>query len=419
MPAIHKQSVVLAAGIAWLVASACASKSTSDDPDETPGSVLGGSGGATGGSGTGGNFGQSAAGGSLNPGKGGSGTTGGSGGDSGGTGGSGGDTGGVGGSGGTGGDMGTGGNNTGGSTGGTGGAGGSAGATPGAGTIGSACASDADCASDLTCVTDTGGMLGGASPGGGLCTIPCNSDTECTALLRGSWCVAFDEGATIAYCLEGCTSGSAGVPKCHERTDFACSLIGLLPNETTCETSDDCALTELCATTADPPVCGEIVTGCVPNCGGDYDCAAGEFCDYGSGLCVPQAPDGQAIGTFCDPGASTDPCNGFCIATTEAGDEGVCSAFCTLAESLYGCGWNGSSTAEAGCLFGTRLTDQPAPGDVGLCGALCDCNDDCAAPSDYCVDETGGDVMIIWDRAGYCRPLQEGETESDTISACP
>src|SRR5262249_33300288 len=147
----------------------------------------------------------------------------------------------------------------------------------GDGTLGSGCATDGDCAMGLTCVTPGGGMLDGASPGGGLCTMACMADTECTALAAGAYCVAFDVDSTITYCLEGCTTGSAGEPKCHERPEFACNLIGLLPSSTACTTSDDCATTQLCNT--EESLCGDIVTGCVPNCGGDFDCAVGDFCD--------------------------------------------------------------------------------------------------------------------------------------------
>jgi hypothetical protein len=246
------------------------------------------------------------------------------------------------------------------------------------------------------------------------------ADAECDALAAGSYCVAFDADATITYCLEGCQTGTAGEPKCHERPDFACSLLGLIPASPSCTSSDDCPQGQLCATAEDPPVCGDIVTGCVPNCGGDFDCEVGDFCDFSTGLCVSSDPGGQAIGTLCDPNAATDPCSGFCIPTTTAGDEGICSAFCTVGPSFVGCGWDGVSVApDAACLFGTRLSTDLGIGDVGICGALCDCNDDCVAADDYCVDESGGNIDTIWGRQGYCRPLVTGETEQDTFTTCP
>jgi hypothetical protein len=299
-------------------------------------------------------------------------------------------------------------------------AGGSAGAAPvGDGLLGSSCASEGHCVPGLTCVTPTGGVLDGKSPAGGLCTSPCRSDAECHELAAGSLCVAFDADVSITFCLEGCRTGLAGEPKCHGRSDLACTLLGLMPTDTACETASDCARTELCATSVDPPVCGEIVTGCVPNCGGDYHCAPGKFCDFATGLCAPEPSTGQPIGTLCDPNAASEPCNGFCQVKDDAGDEGVCSAFCTLAPGLHGCGWDGSGPADAACLYLTRLSPDAGIGDVGLCGALCDCNADCPATDDRCVDESNGEIMSLWGRAGYCRPLETGESEADTFAECP
>jgi hypothetical protein len=89
-----------------------------------------------------------------------------------------------------------------------------------------------------------------------------------------------------------------------------------------------------------------------------------------------------------------------------------------LSPSLVGCGWSGEGSADAACLFGTLLSPagDAGAGDVGLCGALCDCNDDCNAVSDRCLDETGGDVLSLFGRNGYCRPLASDETESDSIA---
>jgi hypothetical protein len=160
-------------------------------------------------------------------------------------------------------------------------------------------------------------------------------------------------------------------------------------------------------------------TGCVPNCGGDFDCATGTFCDFATGLCAPEEPSGLPIGSLCNPNAGANPCNGFCQAKNEAGTEGTCAAFCTLAPGLYGCGWDGSAAADAACLYLTRLSSDPGIGDVGICGALCDCNADCAASGDRCVDESNGDILSVWGRTGYCRPLDTGESEADTFDACP
>jgi hypothetical protein len=367
-----------------LAANACSSSSSDDDSGGSgKGSVLSG---GTSGTGAGG--------------QGGSGTS-----ATGGKGGSGGSQAGAGGT-------------TGGSTasGGTGGTAAGTGGTATSGSLGDSCNADGDCAQGLVCVTATSGKLAGGSPPNGLCTSTCAADTDCTAFSAGAYCVPFDENATVQYCLEGCTTGAAGVPKCHERVDFSCTAIGDIPGTQTCTTSDDCAAQQVCDPTMN--VCGDLVTACQATCGGDFDCGSGQYCDFSTGLCMAGAATGLAIGSPCDPNASTDPCDGFCSAVDSAGTIGECAGFCSLNADLIGCGWDGKSTADAGCLFGTRVSPPGdlAPGDVGICGGLCDCNTDCTVNTERCVDDSGGVVMQIWGRAGYCRPLDSTETEADSIA---
>jgi hypothetical protein len=278
-----------------------------------------------------------------------------------------------------------------------------------------ACDADADCESGLLCITADSTTLGAAVPHG-LCTKACEADTECSALIAGSYCVAFDEDATVLYCILGCLTGTPGIPKCHERTDIACSLLGLNDTDVECTTADDCEDTQFC--NEDTGFCGDTVTGCLPLCGGVFDCESGQSCDFLSGFCVPGEAEGLPIGAECDPAATTDPCLGFCQVQDAEGTEGSCAGFCSLNPDLIGCGWSGTGTAEAACLYGTRLSppDDLQAGDLGICGALCDCNDDCGASIHRCVDESDGQVMAIWGRAGYCRPLLDTETEDDAIA---
>lgn len=419
-----------------LAANACSGSSGDDDDDSSSsgkGSVLGGSSGAGGDGGTTGGTMSGTTGGTggtdfstggtsfAKGGKGGSSATGGTGtagsdatgGDSGSTtGGSGGSTD-TGGSGGTGGDGATGGGGTGG-----GGTGGSGGMPAGSGTMGDACGSDGDCESGLVCITADSTTLGGAAPPHGLCTLPCEDDGQCSDVDPGAYCVAFDVDATIRYCLQSCITGSDGIPKCNERPDFACSYLGLLDTTVTCETSDDCGDTQLCD--EEYGVCADVITGCVPMCGGDFDCGSGQYCDFLSGMCTPGEESRDPIGSECDPSADTDPCAGFCSPLDDTGTVGACTGFCVFTSSLAGCGWEGVDTgaAQNACLYGTRLSppDDVAPGDVGLCGSLCDCNDDCEASLQRCVDDSEGLVMEIYGRAGYCRPLLDSETESNSIA---
>jgi hypothetical protein len=402
-----------------LAVNACGSDSGDDDDgnggESGEGMVLGGGSGGTMG-GTGGSGGNSGTGGTSFVNGGSSGTTGGSGGTTtGGSGGSGNMSGAPPTAGGAGGTMG-GTSGAGGTNGGSAGMGGTAGAT-GDSPLGGPCAGDADCDSGLVCITAESTIFGGGGPPHGLCTAACDGDAVCTAIDPTSYCIPFDEEGTVAYCLQTCTTGEAGVPKCQSRSDFACALLGLLPTTVECTTSDECTDTQLCD--EDAGVCGDIVTGCLPMCGGDYDCESGQYCDYLTGACVTGEAEGLPFGAECDPNAATNPCAGFCQFLDEEGTAGVCAGFCAIKDTPTGCGWNGTGTAEAACLFGTRLSppDDLALGDLAICGSLCDCNDDCEVSVQRCVDESAeGLIMEYWGRAGYCRPLLEGETEDDSIA---
>jgi hypothetical protein len=258
----------------------------------------------------------------------------------------------------------------------------------------------------LFCLTND--AFAGSGPPGGLCTMRCTTDGQCLELDDDLYCVQFTD--TTRVCLEGCTTGSAGEPKCHQRDDFACSLLGVIPGSVVCDSSDDCQAGELCDATG---VCGKIVTSCLPTCGGNFDCGPGQFCSFASGFCLNQQPGGLPLGSACTE-SDPDPCNGFCT-------EGECSALCTITTLPFGCGWNGQGVAEAACLFTTFLSPpgDAGIGDVGLCGKLCDCNAECPLAGEYCVDESEGLVLDVWGRNGYCRPLATGETEADSFSACP
>jgi hypothetical protein len=196
-----------------------------------------------------------------------------------------------------------------------------------------------------------------------------------------------------------------------------------IPTTRSCTTTDDCPAAEICV----DGLCQDMITGCRPTCGGNFDCASGQFCDFTTGFCVPAAPGGLPLGALCDPTlpAESDPCNGFCLSTDDTNTEGTCAAFCSFNIDLFGCGFNGTAAAEAGCLFATVVSRDSSGGidlaesDLMLCGKLCDCNDDCPAAADLCFDENAGDptvsIQALFGRAGYCRSPLETESELDSI----
>ena len=306
---------------------------------------------------------------------------------------------------------------------GKGGSAGSGGPGPNTTSLGAPCKVDADCNDDrLFCMASD--SVDGGGPPGGLCTLPCTSDGQCLELTDSAFCIAFAENE--AYCLESCLTGSPGLqngPKCHDRDDFACGVAFLTGDEMdSCTTSNDCSGEQLCGSDG---FCGDPFMGCLPTCGGDFQCDGGGQCDYLTGFCSADKPDGLLqIGSLCTPPDDGDPnpCEGFCVPLSDDPTKGECMAFCVADEEFVGCGWDGGTDpAEVGCLFPTRFSprDDLAVGDIKLCGKLCDCNDECPIPGDFCVDETGGYVMETFHRQGYCRQLDTGETEEgDSFVQC-
>lgn len=298
----------------------------------------------------------------------------------------------------------------------TSGRGGGAGAGPITGKLGASCTADADCSDPTLRCVGSSDFADGSGPPGGLCTRACSTDSDC-APDRAAYCFTFTN--TDQYCLAACETGTAGSPKCHSRDDFACSLVGLLQGTSSCTETADCPSGELC----DPSVgtCGSTLTACMPQCAGDFQCESGQFCDFSSGLCVSQQPSGLPLGTVCTPRAAgaADACQGFCEAGTDP-EQGICSSLCTLSSSFIGCGWDGTGKPDQACLFATLLSPSgdAVTGDVGLCGALCDCNADCLRAGDYCVDESGGGIASYLNRNGYCRRLESNETIADTFTSC-
>jgi hypothetical protein len=301
--------------------------------------------------------------------------------------------------------------------------------------LGAACTADGDCDDGLVCLLPNG-LPSGDGPPNGLCTLACDSDDQCLEFADEAYCVGFEEvdaTTTLAYCIQACTGGTPGAPKCQTRDDFACGILDTTATTQACATTDDCGVGQVCfaEVAGNPPVCHNMLTACMPVCRADADCAADQFCNFKNGFCTATEPEGLPVGALCDPSlsAAEDECNGFCLPTDDTETEGTCTAFCSFGLDLYGCGWVGEGAADAGCLFPTVVSRDGAGGidlaesDLMLCGGLCDCNDDCPAEADYCMDENQGDatvsIMALFGRGGYCRPIipdpPQNETEADSI----
>jgi hypothetical protein len=244
--------------------------------------------------------------------------------------------------------------------------------------FGKPCLKDTDCGGrGIICLPSDSKALGGGGPPNGMCVADCSTDpTVCGKLDPSATCVGFSDTPVVAYCLQRCVIGTppTGDEKCHKRLDTACFQ-------------------------------GTSASGagfCSPQCRNDADCGARK-CDLASGLCM-DAKDligTLAIGSPCDAGLPKDPCRGFCLPLNfnDAGTgPGMCTGFCPLGS--LGCGSDPASPTAA-CLFAYTSADEKA-GDLGICGQLCDCNDECKTEGRACRPFTDPNEVAAFGHAGYC-----------------
>jgi hypothetical protein len=232
-------------------------------------------------------------------------------------------------------------------------------------TLGGECGRDLDCAGRLVCLTWNPARV--HWPAGGLCTQPCTTDADCERVAAGARCEALGNGPR--FCVEGCAPGPGEVAsmlgssaKCHGRATMACNALA------------------------------EGRQGCLPSCNDDAACD-GAKCDPLSGHCTAKSVGGwEDIGTPEGSGA----CGTQLFSGTGTGVS-FCTARCTV--GAPSCKWDGKSARpNAACVFRANGSGY---GDQGICGKLCDCDRDCAAPL-HCTamparwaEETG--------RKGSCR----------------
>lgn len=282
--------------------------------------------------------------------------------------------------------------------------------------IGLSCESNQDCQTGLECLTSRSQSLTKGGPAHGFCSFRCGDadtpsaegDAECQKFDPNSLCHYFDEDT--AYCVQRCTFGVA--EKCQNRNeDVVCDLVlHEAPGTVACTSDDDCDIGDGCLATNEAGtegVCYSTPQVCLPRCNSDQDCPSSRFCDPRSGECIDEEPTGKPFDEPCDPDAEVDECAGFCA------NDGVCVQKCIVG-SYPSCGSSNNTNATADCLF---LAYQGANvGDVGLCGALCDCTDDCRGDLACIRIENDQGPFEYRGRTGICGVAGDGDTLLDTCA---
>ena len=268
--------------------------------------------------------------------------------------------------------------------------------------IGAACESDQDCQTGLECLTSRSESLTEGGPSHGFCSFRCgdeqtlvaDADAECKKLDPNSLCHYFDPDT--AYCVQRCTFGNTD--KCQGRSDVVCDLVihEAPGGAVSCTSNDDCDIDDQCLATSEggtEGTCFAIPQVCLPRCNTDQDCTPGRFCDPRSGECIDDEPTGKPFDEPCDPDAEVDECAGSCAS------DGICIQKCVLG-AYPACGSTSTTNATGDCLF--FAYQNTAQGDVGLCGALCDCTDDCRGDLECVQFDTMEGPYEYLGRKGYC-----------------
>ncbi|KYF72884.1 hypothetical protein BE17_47970 [Sorangium cellulosum] len=263
------------------------------------------------------------------------------------------------------------------------------------GSIAAACASDAECEPGLICIQASANEpVFGGGPANGYCSKRCSAHGDCSDDL--SVLCAGDEDGQNGICVLTCTVGPAlrylndrlDPTKCHGRDDVRCASVSLDANV------------------------------CLPTCGDDAQCPPGRVCDPRSAVCVDSASAGKPMGAPCDPAAMTLECAGVCVPFDDG--EAICSSRCVLGgnndpEAAPECGG-----PESGYCF-YRAADSGA-GDEAACAPACASQDDCHAPSLWCIAIPGLTGRRV--ENGYCLstdacPGGDGDCRNDLDRCTP
>jgi hypothetical protein len=257
--------------------------------------------------------------------------------------------------------------------------------------LGGPCSDDSSCPHGATCLLPTSTAWLGGGPPEGMCVADCSADVAiCEAAFGNAICVSAvrtgSSGAKRALCMPTC-SLSAGTSD-----DFACRAVP----------SSACDLLD------------QGTSGfCRPFCVFDSDCPSGH-CDRKMGVCVAEAlpPATLGFGESCDPAAPN--CSGVCLNLSpkpSTSTVALCTNRCTYG-TYTECATEGASPIAGVCVYAPVLA---APGNVGYCTPLCNCNDDCEATGFVCEAFAWTDTQTVLQHVGMCVPTADA---SNPVASC-
>jgi hypothetical protein len=258
--------------------------------------------------------------------------------------------------------------------------------------LGATCKKNADCPTGAFCLDAHSTMLFGGAPPEATCVADCSSGAAACQRFAAAVCVATDAAATglqakAALCFEACSLGATPEPKCHARAHMACAPID--------ETVSDKAF-------------------CRPLCASDDECASAA-CDPVHAVCGADKAGDRTFGLRCNPasGALTEPdagtdldagadgsagveCAGLCVQLNDA--PSLCSRRCMFGDA-HECAPASGGLRRGGCVF---VAKGGSVGDLGYCGELCDCTDDCVEPTFVCDPFKDASLGRAFGRKGVC-----------------
>lgn len=136
-------------------------------------------------------------------------------------------------------------------------------------------------------------------------------------------------------------------------------------------------------------------------------------CDRLNSVCVGTKREGNGLGEPCDPENEVTACEGQCVTVNGLNQ---CSHRCAFGASSDCQGTSGDAgSSQAGLCVFPEATGSI--GDVGFCGQLCNCNDECTHPDAVCDPFIDEEIMRLVDAAGTCvSALVEGSAGDGGMS---